>query len=85
MKRLRTLGLGPFPLVAALSLIVVFPSMFVIGAVGAITGPGMAVAVISVGTLGVYALSSVTAWAAAFAAERVLLTLGALSAPPASA
>lgn len=80
MRHLRTIELGPFPLAAALSLIVLIPCAAVIQLSESITTPGAAVAVLVVGVLGTYSVATLYAWAGMFAAEWSLELLGRLAA-----
>lgn len=80
MRQLRTTELGAFPVPAALSLIVLIPCAAMIQMVGEITGPGMAIACLAVGTLGVYSVEMLFAWTGMFIAERAIGALGRMAA-----
>lgn len=76
MRYLRTVELGPFPLAALLSLIVLVPCAAVLQMVGEITSLGSAVALLTVGALGTYSLVALTSWAGVFAAELAIGLIG---------
>lgn len=79
VKHLSTPSFGAFPLASAMSLLVIVPCAAVIHLAGAITGPLMAIAVLTVCILGIHALGMLLAWAGAWIADTMLFSAATLS------